>query len=398
LVLLTAFLLTNFVISSECAENCYYGEHIVSSPVLHSYGITYNPPFFDFDNSSINLSLSIEYSKETEKRKRDIFDNYGNYCGKNVYAEHSHTDFDLNHFGFRYKNFIFAYDREYECNAEFSENIYDLAGNILKSNNRSSDGGLNSYNLYYTPHFIKTRKLKLFAAASFNKFKNSVAFSENFSSPAFADYSRSADYDGNGYGWKLAANYALTERFEFIGYYKSRVKYEGDYSAADNIGNSVVKSDARIVFPQELAFTCAVLMPSEHFTRLFLNIHFTDWKNLRDDYSFTTAIEHPRLKRTFLYSLGLKYRVSTAANAGVAVSYEPQYFAENSKKIGLNLGLSYTLTDRINANTDISVDYYLYKEKYPFDLQASGLRISRVDSDYSYNTSVKLKFGIEYKF
>ena len=380
--------------SVNSAQTFYYGSRVSSNPKLQMAGIAQNIPNL-IENKSI--SFSFEHAQFSEDRSRDFYNNYGDYSGKNIYASDNFSKTNLNSISLRYENFVFCFNREYEIDYEFTENIYDASQNKIKENQRKSDGYINSLEFYYLLNLTKNNSLRIFTGLNYSYFKNEICVSENFISPAFNDYSLTAEFSAKSPGYNISLDYSPSKKYRFIAFYKSKLKFKGDYSIADNSGAANNITDKTIKYPQELSLISLLTLPSEHFTKLYADITFANWKKLDDNEGFSLPAAKPSLKNTIRTSIGLQYSFTQKIKCGTSVFYEPSYFDTRYREIGVTLGSVFTLTDKLDLTAILNYNIILFKEDYPFTLQASGARLGRADQDYSENTSIKLNLGISYK-
>lgn len=391
LVLFDIFILT---LSASTFQGFYYGDRVFSDAQLSIAGIDKTLPNFISDKT---LSLNFNNEFKWENRQRDFYNNYNTYIGRNKYASYNNTEFNFNSFAAAYNNFTVIYNRERDCNYKFIENVYDISEIKIKENEQSSSGGVESYNLYYKLNLFHKSNMQLYAGLNYNKFKNEISINENFISNNFTDYLLESKYDGDGWGLNLLYDYEYSKKNKFILFYKSVVEYKGDYTIFDNTGLSKQMTDKKIKFPCEIDFIAILTLPSEHFTKLCIDINYVDWDNLKDDDGFLLPSKKSDLKSIFIYSLGIKYKLFNKWSGGFSIYYEPSYNETKYKKIGLNFGAKYNLTDKFDIIFGINYFNFLFKEDYPFTLQPTGTRMNRIDRDYSENNNLKLNFGFEYK-
>ncbi len=378
----------------SAAPNIYYGSGVSSNPQLQMLGLAQNIPNF-IENKS--LSISFEYAKFSEDKSRDVNNNYGDYSGRNIYASDNFNRTNLNSISLSYKNFIFGFNREYDIDYEFTENIFDASQNKIKENQRKSDGYINSLALYYILNLNKDKSLKMFSGLTYSFFKNEINIFENFISPAFGDYSLAAEFDGKAPGINISLDYSPAKKFRFIAFYKSPVKFKGDYLISNNAGLVNTLNNKTIKYPQELSVISIFTLSSEHFTKLFTDITYSNWKKLDDREGFSLPAANTTLKNTLRASIGLQYSFTQKLKCGTSVFYEPAYFDTRYRKIGVNLGSVLSISDKIDLTLTLNYTKNMFKENYPFTLQASGARLNRADQDYSENTSIKINAGINYK-
>ncbi|HPP86871.1 MAG TPA: hypothetical protein PLM75_03300, partial [bacterium] len=295
IVLILTFAVTQ-ILHAKSFKNFYYGERVNMNKNLNN-GIMQS--IYILENHNF-ISIGFDYSLTNEERSRDFYNNYNDWSGRNVYASQKNNYFSLNHILAQYNKFGVSYEKEQDCDYSFTEKIFDLNNNLLKTNARQSDGDIYSLNLFYTFTFNLSTKynFKIQPLVSYKKFENKILMFEDFQSVSFDDYKLCGYFDGDGISSKCSINFeSQNKKNKYILSYQFPTRFSGDYYISDNTtGNSVSISTKKITMPAELGITAILIMPSEHFTKLIFNIIYTNWQNLKDNEGFQISSAPQNLK------------------------------------------------------------------------------------------------------